>query len=263
MKRFVLLMLVLLSPLLTLSGTEAAPDLPRVVQQCLNQKVSLTVIWSGARSDGQIYLDLSTVDDSWAPGSFSSAGPFSGVSGNYQWPGLTPNINYFLRVNQRQPDDSWAGSPALAFKTMACNLSASALGSNAPLNSVYLFGAGSGKYDSIYAPPDDSMDICTPRYVDAFVRVSDASQLQSLRGRWFLNNKLVPNAGPDTAAPGFFILNIPGLNIQFNPGTGSANVTFTLDFGGTPVPPGNADIRVEIGTRNDPSMITGYVTLHC
>jgi hypothetical protein len=159
----------------TAHPTEASPNKPSVSPHCLGDHVSLSVQYTGARNDAlQIYLDLSSNDDSWAPGSFTSVGPLYGGAGHYDWPGLMPSTSYYIRVNQQLQDGSWDGGPAQTFTTPAC-----ALPSAASFQLELLGFTDSPSNAASVVPSRGTLNSCTPPGIFAYLKftnVADASQ---------------------------------------------------------------------------------------
>ena len=90
-------------------------DLQRPEVTCLSASVaSVRFAWTPAPGATQQYLDLSTADLGWAPGSFLSAGPLQPTEASYTWQGLKGGTPHFWRINS-QTADGWVSSQTMAF----------------------------------------------------------------------------------------------------------------------------------------------------
>jgi hypothetical protein len=65
---------------------------------------------------GQQWVDLSLLDNNFAPGTFLSAGPLPATQSGLVWDGLLPGALVFARVNTLTPS-GWSASPMMAFLT--------------------------------------------------------------------------------------------------------------------------------------------------
>ena len=90
-----------------------------VQQACDNQgKVNATFQWL-AKAQGNQWLDVSTQNNGFAPGTFGSAGPLPNGTASYSWGGLSPATNYYWRVNT-QTGSGWATSNTASFSSLTC-----------------------------------------------------------------------------------------------------------------------------------------------
>jgi len=80
--------------------------------------VSATISWAPSRR-GQQWLDITLLNNRFAPGTFVGAGPFPPGTSSFVWSGLKPGLTHFLRVNTRSPY-GWESSQSVAFATQAC-----------------------------------------------------------------------------------------------------------------------------------------------
>src|SRR5581483_9452389 len=71
-------------------------------------KVQTTFAWQGNDSTAlQQWVDISTQDNGWQPGTFIGAGPFAGSATSYTWNGLLANTPHLVRVNQQLAGGQW------------------------------------------------------------------------------------------------------------------------------------------------------------
>lgn len=75
-------------------------------------------LWTPSRSGTQ-WLDLSLVNNGFAPGTFLTAGPFPADRWGWIWPDLMQGTTHFARVNTLTRD-GWKTSQTLAFYTPVC-----------------------------------------------------------------------------------------------------------------------------------------------
>lgn len=68
---------------------------------------------------GEQWVDISLVNNGFAPGSFVGAGPLSPEARSFVWGGLSPGATYYLRVQTRSPF-AWEPSGTIAFMTATC-----------------------------------------------------------------------------------------------------------------------------------------------
>jgi hypothetical protein len=90
---------------------------------------NVTFVWDHALSAFSQFLDLSIVDNNFAPGTFSAAGPLHPSVGQLSWHGLLPGVAHYWRVNAWTPD-GWltsatgafvpCGPPSIRFITYTC-----------------------------------------------------------------------------------------------------------------------------------------------
>lgn len=112
---------VLLSVALPAREARAAPALVGLSQACVSGKVSASFSWQGADASAkEQWLDLSTSDNGWQPGTFLGAGPMSASSTSYTWLGLLAGTAHVARINQKLSDDTWQSSATFPFSTLAC-----------------------------------------------------------------------------------------------------------------------------------------------
>jgi hypothetical protein len=85
----------------------------------------LTFTWSGNDASAvQQWVDVSTSNNDWQPGTFIGNGPLSPAQTSIAWTGLSSST-YFVRVNQQLASGTWDPSPTFAVAT-GCGAIASA-----------------------------------------------------------------------------------------------------------------------------------------
>jgi hypothetical protein len=97
----------------TSSAAQLASVFPE--QQCSG--TVMTFQWAPANPEGQVqWIDLSTTDDGFAPGTYAHAGPFSGAASSFSWTGLQQGARHYWRVNT-WTGSQWTSSAAGSFST--------------------------------------------------------------------------------------------------------------------------------------------------
>jgi hypothetical protein len=86
------------------------------VVQCTGPSASVTFNWTPTTlpADSQ-FLDLSTLNNNFAPFSFISNGPFAPTHSTLTWPGLTPGYQHFWRIGSGVPGVGWVFSRTGSF----------------------------------------------------------------------------------------------------------------------------------------------------
>jgi hypothetical protein len=92
-------------------------------QVCNGGKADVTYTWSATAQ--QVWLDISTMNNSWKAGTFISAGPFDTKTTSYTWTGLAPGKQHYFRINQQLATGRWEGSATAPFFTSCGDPSAS------------------------------------------------------------------------------------------------------------------------------------------
>ncbi len=91
-----------------ISGVCAGPtpaQIGDVTQSCGGATLGGSFRWAVAQPAGQVqWLDLSTQDNGFVPGTFVSAGPLDGSATSFYWAGLLQGATHFWRVN------TWTGA---------------------------------------------------------------------------------------------------------------------------------------------------------
>ncbi len=90
---------------------EAALEFPTA--EC-SDTATVTFSWQPGAAASAQWLDISTVDGSFAPGSFLGAGPLPPDATTLTWPGILPGVTHFWRVNALTPT-GWVTSEVRAF----------------------------------------------------------------------------------------------------------------------------------------------------
>jgi len=93
--------------------------------QCIGPtptSVRILLMWSPSRSGIQ-YLDLTTLNNGYAPGTFVGVGPFAPDTWAFMWDGILQGTTHFLRVNT-YTTAGWLPSETIAFYTPVCDAAA-------------------------------------------------------------------------------------------------------------------------------------------
>jgi hypothetical protein len=78
---------------------EAAPTLEFPVASCNSNGATVAFFWEPLDAGTQQWLDISTVDDTFAPDTFVGAGPFSSRVTNFTWLGIKSGVTHYWRIN--------------------------------------------------------------------------------------------------------------------------------------------------------------------
>lgn len=81
--------------------------------------VRVYFLWTPSGA-GQQWLDLSTINDGFAPGTFVSKGPFSSHGWGTIWDGVAQGTTHYARVNT-MTERGWMASGTLTFYTPVCD----------------------------------------------------------------------------------------------------------------------------------------------
>jgi len=85
--------------------TCATSSAARLASASPGQCNGMTLQWAPANPEGQVqWIDLSTSDNGFAPGTYVHAGPFGGDVSGFQWTRLQQGARHYWRVN------TWTGS---------------------------------------------------------------------------------------------------------------------------------------------------------
>jgi hypothetical protein len=76
-------------------------------------------LWNPSHAGTQ-FLDLSVINNGFAPGTFLGAGPFPASHWGFVWPGLLQGTTHYARVNTLTRE-GWKPSATLAFYTPRCD----------------------------------------------------------------------------------------------------------------------------------------------
>ena len=114
----------LVVPHLRHGTSEAAVSRLQYSMGCLRDgRVSVYLLWSGgATNPRQQWVDLSTLNNNWIPGTFLSAGPFGPNAQSFDWNGMTPGTRHYIRVNQLLQNNSWDASQTYYIDTIDCEV---------------------------------------------------------------------------------------------------------------------------------------------
>jgi hypothetical protein len=92
-----------------------------MTQSCFFSSIEGRFRWNGNDVQAkQQWLDLSTFDNRFVPGTYQSEGPFRGITNGYDWLDLAPNTIYYFRVTQELRDGTWEASGTFTATTTAC-----------------------------------------------------------------------------------------------------------------------------------------------
>jgi beta-lactamase class A len=112
------------------AAAQGAPAVAVVGQNCSTAqsgRVAATIAWRLDGADAEsVWLDLSAIDDKFAPDSFAQAGPISPDRGTFTWDGLLPGQVHYLRAQVLYPD-GWRTGPTINFLTGNCSSAAGLL----------------------------------------------------------------------------------------------------------------------------------------
>jgi len=114
------------SETLAFTTISCGPDMA-VQQSCspTSGLVDVTFRWyPGLLSGMSQWIDLSVLDNGFAPGTFISAGPLSPVASSFQWTGLRPGLLHYWRVNTLTSVAGWVPSQTVSFQTVLCGAAA-------------------------------------------------------------------------------------------------------------------------------------------
>ncbi|MEX2225347.1 MAG: serine hydrolase [Dehalococcoidia bacterium] len=81
--------------------------------------VRVFFLWNPSRA-GRQFLDLSMLNNGFAPGSFFAAGPLPSDRWGFVWEGLRQGSTHYARINTLT-SDGWKATPPLAFYTPICD----------------------------------------------------------------------------------------------------------------------------------------------
>lgn len=116
--------------------------------------VSVTFKWS-ANAAGAQFLDLSTMNNGFAPATFVGAGPVASGQGTFTWYGIARGLTHYWRVNTLT-QAGWASSDTGAFTSLTCRPAVQeCVGYMAGFSS-----AGRAECDQVLAAPDQVLADC-------------------------------------------------------------------------------------------------------
>jgi len=81
--------------------------------------VRVFFLWNPSRAGTQ-YLDLSVLNNGFAPGTFIAAGPLANDRWGFIWEGLRQGTTHYVRVNTLT-SQGWKPTPAFGFYTPVCD----------------------------------------------------------------------------------------------------------------------------------------------
>lgn len=137
------------------AGGSGPPATVDVVQKCDSSgNVTVMFKWQ-ANAPGQQWLDLSTMNNGFAPGTFVGAGPVASGSGTYTWSGIAKGLTHYWRVNALTPA-GWSSSNTGSFTSLSCLPPLKAcIGFMAGLSSE-----GRGECDQVIGGSDANLSLC-------------------------------------------------------------------------------------------------------
>lgn len=91
---------------------------------CEGGALTVSFAWS-ASGGGQQWLDISSQDNGFAPGTFAGFGPLAASRASYDWDGASAGVGYVARVNTFE-GGAWVASASLRFTAPACGGQATA-----------------------------------------------------------------------------------------------------------------------------------------
>jgi len=100
------------------SVSAAGAGLNQPTSSCSSARASVTFSWRPVPGSSQQWLDVSTIDNGFAAGSFDSEGPMNGSTTSFVWDGLKSGQRHYWRVNSNTPD-GWQPSETGSFTPCA------------------------------------------------------------------------------------------------------------------------------------------------
>jgi len=119
----IILVLLLALGLMLGTGCKAATLSPTAVEcsSLYPGNAKATFYWIPVTPNGVVqYLDLSVLNNGFAPGTFLSAGPLAGDANSFIWDGLLPNTTHYFRVNTLSAS-GWQPSATGYVTTLPCS----------------------------------------------------------------------------------------------------------------------------------------------
>ena len=148
----------------------AAPRSLSFVQTCTHQNtVNVRIAWTSDPSAREIWIDASTVDDSFSADTFASAGPLSGRTTSYVWPDMEPHKVYWFRVNQQLPSGEWEASAPQRYILGCGNVAA-------PAGKIQITGFGDGS-GAPQTAPNGRLKSCNPSVLIGYLRISGLTEI--------------------------------------------------------------------------------------
>jgi hypothetical protein len=102
LRRHRIILALLLVVAVTLGTACRAATLSQPAVECSSLypgNAKVTFNWTPGTGGVLQYLDLSILDNGFAPGTFLSAGPLDGNTNSFAWDGLLPSTTHYFRVN--------------------------------------------------------------------------------------------------------------------------------------------------------------------
>jgi hypothetical protein len=202
---------------LALIATSAAPRSARAAasqvvetQTCVAGKANVTFSWQGNDpASTQQWLDLTIFDNGWQPGSFIGAGPLSGRSTSYLWPGLLSKTQHYIRINQQLANGAWDASGTFVFTTIDCGAATPAtsggLGASYTLLGFSDHTASGGPPPDLVAP-GGTLRACNPLNLFAFVKVDNLPAPKDIFVTWYIGPTPIPRGAVTVLSSGALTL---------------------------------------------------------
>jgi len=118
MTRFVRPLASLLGSLILLAAFHATPaaaatgaTLSQPTVTCAATRATVNFAWRPVPGSSEQWIDLTTLDNNFAAGTYISAGPFNGSITTYSWEGIAGGTKHFWRVTSLS-SDGWVASEA-------------------------------------------------------------------------------------------------------------------------------------------------------
>jgi hypothetical protein len=116
-----LTLLLALASAALVSVAQGAASSVQMTQACFAGSIEGRFRWQG--NDVQAreqWLDLTTFDNKWEPGTYQSDGPFTGRTTTHTWLDLQPDTVYYFRVTQQLSNGTWEASGTFTATTTTC-----------------------------------------------------------------------------------------------------------------------------------------------
>ena len=162
----------------------APPSALSFSQSCTPENtVTVSMSWTSDPSARELWVDASTTDDLFAPGTFTSEGPLGGRTTSHQWRGLEPHSVYWFRVNQLLPSGDWQAGPARRYVLGCGNVTA-------PAGAIQITGFTDGG-GGTQTPPNGRLRACNPARLFGYIRVSGLKEITDVTYIWYQGSTLI------------------------------------------------------------------------
>ena len=179
-------------------------------QTCVAGKANVTFSWTGNDpAAAQQWLDLTLFDNGWQPDTYIGAGPISGRTASYTWPGLTSKTQHYIRINQQLPSGAWDSSGTFVFTTIDCGVAVPAtsggLGTSYTLLGFSDHTASGGPPADMVAP-GGTLRTCNPLNLYAFVRIDNLPAPKDIFVTWYIGQTPIPRGAINVQSAGVLTL---------------------------------------------------------